>query len=90
MAGLTMTRLARALSIQPPSLYTWFPSVLAVHDAVFARGQWANLTAWRDGVAGAEPGLVALSAGMTAAGGKRFAASGCPPERSEVGALAAV
>lgn len=66
VAGLTMTRLARTLSIQPPSLYKWFPSVLAVHDAVFARGQQENLQAWRDGVAGAEPGLVALTAGLTA------------------------
>ena len=66
VAGLTMTRLARALSIQPPSLYKWFPSALAVHDAVFARGQRANLAAWRAGVAGAESGLVALTAGMTA------------------------
>jgi AcrR family transcriptional regulator len=66
VAGLTMTRLARALSIQPPSLYKWFPSVLAVHDAVFARGQQANLTAWYAGVAGAEPGLGRLTAGMTA------------------------
>lgn len=66
MAGLTMTRLARAMSIQPPSLYKWFPSVLAVHDAVFARGQRANLAVWRGGVAGMEPGLTALFAGMTA------------------------
>src|SRR4051794_24152033 len=66
VAGLTMTRLARALSIQPPSLYKWFPSVLAVHDAVFARGQRANLATWRGGISGAEPGLPALSAGMTA------------------------
>ncbi|MFL6151168.1 MAG: TetR/AcrR family transcriptional regulator [Ornithinibacter sp.] len=66
VAGLTMTRLARALSIQPPSLYKWFPSVLAVHDAVFARGQRANLAIWHAGLAGEEPGLEALSAGMTA------------------------
>lgn len=66
MAGLTMTRLARAMSIQPPSLYKWFPSVLAVHDAVFARGQRRNLAAWRAGLAGVEHGLPALYAGMTA------------------------
>lgn len=66
VAGLTMTRLARALSIQTPSLYKWFPSVLAVHDAVFARGQEANLAAWRAGIAGADPGLAALHAGLTA------------------------
>lgn len=66
VAGLTMTRLARALSIQPPSLYKWFPSVLAVHDAVFARGQRANLEVWHNGIHGKEPGLEGLSAGMTA------------------------
>jgi AcrR family transcriptional regulator len=66
VAGLTMTRLARALSIQPPSLYKWFPSVLAVHDAVFARGQRANLAAWHRGITGAEPGLSALAGGLTA------------------------
>lgn len=66
VAGLTMTRLARALSIQPPSLYKWFPSVIAVHDAVFARGQQANLAAWYAGVEGAPPGLATLTAGMTA------------------------
>lgn len=66
VGGLTMTRLARALAIQPPSLYKWFPSVLAVHDAVFARGQRANLAAWRAGLAEVEPGLPALTAGMTA------------------------
>ncbi|WP_147065872.1 TetR/AcrR family transcriptional regulator [Terrabacter aerolatus] len=66
VAGLTMTRLARALSIQPPSLYKWFPSVLAVHDAVFARGQRANLAAWRAGLEGRPAGLEAVVAGMTA------------------------
>ena len=66
VAGLTMTRLARALSIQPPSLYKWFPSVLAVYDAVFARGQHANLASWREGIATAEPGLASLYAGLTA------------------------
>ncbi len=66
VGGLTMTRLARALSIQAPSLYKWFPSVLAVHDAVFARGQEANFAAWHAGVQGAEPGLATLTAGMTA------------------------
>ena len=42
------------------------PSVLGVYDAVFARGQQANLEAFRAGVAGNEPGIVALFAGLTA------------------------
>jgi AcrR family transcriptional regulator len=66
VAGLTMTRLAEAMGIKPPSLYKWFPSVLAVYDAVFARGQEANLEAFRVGVAGNEPGVAALFAGLTA------------------------
>lgn len=66
VAGLTMTRLAEAMGIKPPSLYKWFPSILAVYDAVFARGQQANLEAWRAGVAGKEPGIAALFAGLTA------------------------
>jgi AcrR family transcriptional regulator len=66
VAGLTMTRLAETMGMKPPSLYKWFPSVLAVYDALFARGQQANLDAWRAGVAGNEPGLAALFAGLSA------------------------
>lgn len=65
VGGLTMTALARAMSIQPPSLYKYFPSVLAVYDALFARGQQANLEALERGLAQAEPGLPALLAGLT-------------------------
>jgi AcrR family transcriptional regulator len=65
VGGLTMTTLARAMSIQPPSLYKYFPSVLAVYDALFARGQQANLEALRRGMDRAEPGLPALVAGLT-------------------------
>ena len=66
VAGLTMTRLAEAMGMKPPSLYKWFPSVLGVYDAVFGRAQQANLEAWRAGVAGTEPGITALFAGLTA------------------------
>lgn len=66
VGGLTMTMLARAMSIQPPSLYKYFPSVLAVHDALFLRGQQANLEVLDRGMDGAEPGLPALLGGLTA------------------------
>jgi AcrR family transcriptional regulator len=65
VGGLTMTALARSMSIQPPSLYKYFPSVLAVYGAVFARGQQANLEALHRGLARADPGLPALVAGLT-------------------------
>ena len=54
-AGLTMARLARAMDIRPPSLYKYYPSLLAVYDALFRRGQLANLQALRDGMRDAEP-----------------------------------
>ena len=65
-AGLTMARLARAMDIRPPSLYKYYPSLLAVYDALFRRGQLANLQALRDGMRDAEPGLDAVAGGMEA------------------------
>ena len=62
-AGLTMARLARAMDIRPPSLYKYYPSLLAVYDGLFRRGQRANLQALRDGMRDAEPGLDAVVAG---------------------------
>ena len=68
VAGLTMTGLARAMRIQPPSLYKYFPSVTAVHDALYRRGQEDNLAALRAGMAAAEPGWAALRSGLEALG----------------------
>ena len=68
VAGLSMASLARALSIQPPSLYKYFPSRMAVYDALFRQGQLANLEALRSGMRGAVPGMDAVAAGMEAAG----------------------
>lgn len=66
VGGLTMTTLARAMAIQPPSLYKYFTSALGVHDALFRRGQQANLEVLERGMDGTEPGLPALLAGLTA------------------------
>ena len=68
VAGLSMASLARALSIQPPSLYKYFASRMAVYDALFRQGQLANLEALRSGMRGAAPGMDAVAAGMEAAG----------------------
>jgi AcrR family transcriptional regulator len=68
VAGLTMSGLARAMSIQPPSLYKYFPSVTAVHDALYRRGQEDNLAVLRAGMAGAEPGWAAVRSGLGALG----------------------
>src|ERR1044072_3772505 len=68
VGGLTMTGLARAMRIQPPSLYKYFPSVHAVYDALDRRGQEETLAALRAGMASAEPGLAALRAGLRGLG----------------------
>ena len=66
--GLSLAEVARRLGVQPPSLYKYFPSLMAVYDAIFLRGQLDNLAEVRRGMAGAEPGLPALIAGLEASG----------------------
>src|ERR1700719_4347532 len=60
--GLSLSEVARRLGVQPPSLYKYFPSLMAIYDAIFERGQIDNLAELRRGMAGAEPGLPALIA----------------------------
>jgi AcrR family transcriptional regulator len=66
--GLSLAEVARRLGVQPPSIYKYFPSLLAVYDAVFMRGQVEHLGVMRQAMAGAEPGLDALTAGLEASG----------------------
>ena len=66
--GLSLAEVARRLGVQPPSLYKYFPSLMAVYDALFLRGQLEHLDVLRDGMARAEPGLAALRAGLEASG----------------------
>jgi AcrR family transcriptional regulator len=65
---LSLAEVARRLGVQPPSLYKYFPSLMAVYDALFLRGQVENLAEMRAAMAGAEPGLPALVAGLEASG----------------------
>jgi AcrR family transcriptional regulator len=66
--GLSLSEVARRLGVQPPSLYKYFPSLHAVYDALFARGQRANLAVLQDAMAAARPGLDALTKGLEASG----------------------
>src|ERR1700729_2596081 len=62
--GLSLAEVARRLGVQPPSIYKYFPSLMAIYDAIFQRGQIDNLAELRRGMAEAEPGLPALIAGL--------------------------
>src|SRR5436190_17860679 len=66
--GLSLAEVARRLGVQPPSLYKYFPSLMAVYDALFARGAQAHLEVMRAAMADALSGLPALVAGLEAAG----------------------
>jgi AcrR family transcriptional regulator len=66
--GLSLAEVARRLGVQPPSLYKYFPSLMAIYDALFLEGQRENLEVMRSGMQGAEPGLDALIAGLEASG----------------------
>jgi len=68
VTGLSLAEVARRMGIQPPSLYKYFPSLMAVYDELFRRGQIENLEVMRRAMAGVEPGLPALAAGLDAAG----------------------
>lgn len=64
VAALSLSDVARRLGIQPPSLFKYFPSKLALYDALFADGGRRVLAAFRSATADAQPGLPALRAGL--------------------------
>jgi AcrR family transcriptional regulator len=66
--GLSLSEVARRLGVKPPSLYKYFPSLMAIYDALFLEGQRENLEAMRAGMRDAAPGLAALTAGLEASG----------------------
>src|SRR5579871_1948053 len=55
--GLSLAEVARRLGVQPPSLYKYFPSLMAIYDALFLQGQVDNLAEMRGAMADAAPGL---------------------------------
>lgn len=70
VGGLALSEVARRIGIQPPSLYKYFPSLHAIYDELFARGQRAHLAAMASAVEGVESGLDAVAAAQ--AGGLRW------------------
>jgi len=66
--GLSLSEVARRLGVQPPSIYKYFPSLMAIYDELFLRGQSVHLEVMRDAMATADPGLEALIAGLEASG----------------------
>jgi AcrR family transcriptional regulator len=66
--GLSLAEVARRLGVKPPSIYKYFPSLMAIYNALFRRGQIEHLEVMRQAMAGAQPGLDALTAGLEASG----------------------
>jgi AcrR family transcriptional regulator len=64
--GLSLSGVARALGVKPPSIYKYFDSLMAIYDALFARGQQANLEVMRAATEGVDPGLDSLMASLEA------------------------
>jgi AcrR family transcriptional regulator len=64
--GLSLAEVARRLGVQPPSLYKYFPSLRAVYDALFKRGQEQVGRVIISAMTDAQPGLEAVWAGLEA------------------------
>ncbi len=66
--GLSLAEVARRLGVQPPSIYKYFPSLMAIYDELFRRGQTENLEVMRQAIDAGEPGMAAITAGLEASG----------------------
>jgi AcrR family transcriptional regulator len=69
--ALSIAEIARRLGVQPPSIYKYFDSLLAIYDALFRRGQTEHLAVMRAAMAGPDGsgrGVASLSAGLEASG----------------------
>src|ERR1039458_8715266 len=66
--GLSLAEVARRLGVQPPSIYKYFPSLMAIYDALFRRGRLEHLEVMGQAMTDSEPGLAALTAGLEASG----------------------
>ncbi|MEE4025255.1 TetR/AcrR family transcriptional regulator [Gordonia sp. PKS22-38] len=60
--AVSISEVARRMGMKPPSLYKYFPSLHALYDALFARGQRLENDFVADAVRDLEPGLPRLVA----------------------------
>lgn len=68
VGAVNLSDIARAIGIQPPSLFKYFPSRLALYDALFAQGARQVLDEFTRAAEKVDPGIPALRAGLEAAG----------------------
>lgn len=68
VAALSLSEVARRIGLRQPSLYQYFPSKIALYDAVFERAASRALATLREATGAAEPGLPALVAAVEAIG----------------------
>jgi AcrR family transcriptional regulator len=68
VGALSLSEVARRIGVRQPSLYKYFPSRLAVYDALFRRGAEQVLERFRASAGAVEPGVEALAAGIDAMG----------------------
>lgn len=68
VTGLSLSEVARRLGVQPPSLYKYFGSLMAVYDAIFERGMAEMVEVMHEAMADEPPGLRSLSAALEANG----------------------
>jgi AcrR family transcriptional regulator len=62
VAALSLSEVARRMGLRQPSLYKYFPSKLAVFDALFARAAAEHLAAVMAAAKRSDPGLPAIRA----------------------------
>ncbi|MFW0795065.1 TetR/AcrR family transcriptional regulator [Gordonia sp. CPCC 205515] len=62
VGAVSISEVARRMGMKPPSLYKYFPSLHALYDALFARGQRLENDFVAEAVRAVEPGLQGLLA----------------------------
>lgn len=68
VAGLSLSEVARRVGVRPPSIYQYFPSKMAIYDALFERGMRATVEAIEQYLPMlADDPLAAIAAGQQAA-----------------------
>src|SRR3546814_13420730 len=58
VAGLNLTTVARLLGVQPTALYKYFPSLMAVYDALYRRAETEVLPDFENPVPSAQPSQI--------------------------------